>query len=123
MYRFRNRPRSHMAVKFKVAIRVIKSKVVVNTIGLADAFADCTRLCILYLLQEGSAVQVQLKAENLSKGVASVECNIPAKKATITPKPGAKLSPRELWEALDRSGEAASKLDGPSGLFTSKPEK
>jgi len=57
------------------------------------------------------------------EGVASVECNIPAKKATINPKPGAKLSPRELWEALDRAGEAASKLDGPTGLFTSKPEK
>jgi copper chaperone CopZ len=77
---------------------------------------------IPHLEDEGCVANIRKEVMKLD-GVASVECNIPAKKATITPKPGAKLSPRELWEALDRSGEAASKLDGPSGLFTSKPEK
>lgn len=77
---------------------------------------------IPHMEDEGCVASIRKEVMKL-EGVASVECNIPAKKATITPKPGAKLSPRELWEALDRSGESASKLDGPGGLFTSKPDK
>jgi copper chaperone CopZ len=71
---------------------------------------------------EGCVANIRKEVMKL-EGVASVECNIQAKKATITPKSGAKLSPRELWEALERSGEPATKLDGPPGLFTAKPEK
>lgn len=71
---------------------------------------------------EGCVANIKKHVEKLP-WVAKVECDIPNKKATVTPKAGAKASPRELWEAFEKSGEKATKLDGPDGLFTSKPEK
>ena len=77
---------------------------------------------IPHMEDEGCVASIKKEVEKLA-WVAKVECDIPNKKATVTPKAGAKASARELWEALDRAGESASKLDGPDGLFTSKPEK
>ena len=77
---------------------------------------------IPHMEDEGCVASIRKEVEKLP-WVAKVECDIPNKKATVTPKSGAKASARELWEALDRAGESASKLDGPDGLFTSKPEK
>lgn len=71
---------------------------------------------------EGCVANIKKHVEKLP-WVAKVECDIPNKKATVTPKAGAKASARELWEAFEKSGEKASKLDGPDGLFTAKPEK
>jgi len=65
-----------------------------------------------------------LKTELMKvEGVASVKGDIPKKTVTVTPKSGVVLSPKALWEAADKSGEKPTKLDGPSGLFTSKPKK
>jgi copper chaperone CopZ len=60
---------------------------------------------------------------NAVPGVAKVEADIEAHTLTITPKPGETLSPKALWETCVTSGYDPSKLEGPSGMFTSKPEQ
>ncbi|MBY0525364.1 MAG: heavy-metal-associated domain-containing protein [Gemmataceae bacterium] len=55
-------------------------------------------------------------------GVAVVETNVPSRTAVVRPKPQTVVSPRALWEALEKVGKEPSKLEGPSGTFTSKPQ-
>jgi Cu+-exporting ATPase len=43
--------------------------------------------------------------------------------AKVTPKPKAVLSPKALWEAVEKAKKTPAKLEGPSGTFTAKPKK
>ncbi|MCE9531173.1 MAG: heavy-metal-associated domain-containing protein [Planctomycetes bacterium] len=54
-------------------------------------------------------------------GVANVKVDIKAKLLIVMPKQGATISPRSLWEAVDKAGYEPSKLEGPEGTFTAKP--
>lgn len=54
-------------------------------------------------------------------GVAKVEADIEAKTLKVTPKAQTTVSPKALWEALEKAGKAPNKLEGPGGTFTSKP--
>lgn len=55
-------------------------------------------------------------------GVGEVKVDIKAKVLIVTPKPGAAMSPRSLWEAVDKAGYEPTKLEGPDGSFTTKPK-
>ncbi|MEO2090587.1 MAG: heavy metal-associated domain-containing protein [Gemmataceae bacterium] len=55
-------------------------------------------------------------------GVGEVKVDIKAKVLIVTPKQGAAMSPRSLWEAVDKAGYEPTKLEGPAGSFTSKPK-
>ena len=55
-------------------------------------------------------------------GVGNVEYSVEARTLTVTPKAGAALSPKALWEAVLAGGMDPSKLDGPTGVFTSRPK-
>jgi copper chaperone CopZ len=54
-------------------------------------------------------------------GVGKVEYSVETRIIKVTPKPGAVLSPRALWEAIEKGGKDPSKLEGPGGTFTKKP--
>jgi len=54
-------------------------------------------------------------------GVAKAEPDVPAKTVKVTPKADVVLSPKALWEAVENAKKTPSKLEGPSGTFTSKP--
>lgn len=54
-------------------------------------------------------------------GVATAKTDVKTKTAIVTPKPNVVLSPRALWEAVEKAGNQPSKLEGPSGTFTDKP--
>ncbi len=56
-------------------------------------------------------------------GVDKVAANIEAKTLTITPKARTVLSPRALWEAVEKGGKEPVKVKGPSGAFTAKPKQ
>jgi Cu+-exporting ATPase len=62
-------------------------------------------------------------ATALSKvtGVAKVESDVEAKTLKVIPKEKTMLSPKTLWEAVEKAEKTPSKLEGPSGSFTSKP--
>ena len=54
--------------------------------------------------------------------VAKVQCDVKTKRVYVLPAQGRVLSPRVLWEAMDEIGKTPTKLAGPSGTFTSKPQ-
>lgn len=55
-------------------------------------------------------------------GVAKVQANIEATTMIVSPKAQQALSSRALWEAVEKAGYKPSKLEGPSGTFTKKPQ-
>lgn len=55
-------------------------------------------------------------------GVEKAEADVKAKTITVTPKVGALLSPKAVWEAVELAEQVPTKLSGPSGTFTSKPK-
>ena len=56
------------------------------------------------------------------KEVATVKIDVKAGIATVTSKVDKSLSPRALWEAVEKAGYTPTQLDGPSGSFTEKPK-
>lgn len=55
-------------------------------------------------------------------GVGQVFVKVETTTMTIRPKDGQQPSPRTLWEAIERAGYEPSRLEGPYGIFTSKPK-
>ena len=55
-------------------------------------------------------------------GVATVQYDLKAKTLWVTPRPGQQPSPRGLWEAVEQAGDQPTRLHGPAGAFTTKPQ-
>jgi Cu+-exporting ATPase len=55
-------------------------------------------------------------------GVATVDGDVEKKTVTVQSKPRTSVSPKALWEAVEKAGKKPAKLTGPSGSFTSKPK-
>jgi len=81
-----------------------------------------TIITLKVLSCEGCAKRVREKLTSVS-GVGNVKTNLKTKSATIIPDRNATLSPKLLWEAVEKAGKTPVKLIGPSGTFTSKPKK
>ena len=56
------------------------------------------------------------------QGVGQVFVNVEATTMTVRAKDGQAPSPRGLWEAVERAGYQPTRLEGPAGIFTSKPK-
>lgn len=56
-------------------------------------------------------------------GVVQVKTNLKAHSAYVTPQRGRQPSPKALWEAVEIAGFVPVRLEGPHGLFTSKPQQ
>lgn len=69
----------------------------------------------------GCAKKIAAKLQEVP-GVGDVKADVPAKAITVAPKAQMVLSPRSLWEAVEKGGEKPIRLEGPSGTFTSKPK-
>jgi len=69
---------------------------------------------------KGCAKKLVGKLEKVA-GVQKVEANVEAKTLTVTPKAQVVVSPKALWEAVEKSDDTPKQLTGPSGTFTSKP--
>ncbi|MCX8139392.1 MAG: heavy-metal-associated domain-containing protein [Gemmataceae bacterium] len=57
------------------------------------------------------------------QGVAKAEPDMETKTIKVTLKADAVLSPKALWEAVEKAKQQPMKLEGPSGTFTSKPKQ
>lgn len=55
-------------------------------------------------------------------GVEQVKADVPKSFFVVTPAGDESPSPKALWEAVEKAGYAAVKLEGPSGTFTKKPK-
>lgn len=53
--------------------------------------------------------------------VADAKVDIKTGQAVIIPMKGARVSPRALWEAVESSGYSPTRLAGPDGVFSTKP--
>lgn len=71
---------------------------------------------------EGCAKSVVAKLVEV-RGVAKATSNMESKTIKLVPKSGVVLSPKSLWEAVEKAKKTPTKLEGPSGSFTSKPTK
>ena len=68
----------------------------------------------------GCAKKVAAKLTAVA-GVAKAEADVEAKTIKVTPKGGEVVSPKALWEAVEKAEQTPTKLEGPSGVFTKKP--
>ncbi len=55
-------------------------------------------------------------------GVAKVQPDVAALRLIVTPRPEQAPSPKGLWEAVEKAGYRPSRLEGPSGIYTAKPQ-
>lgn len=55
-------------------------------------------------------------------GVANVQANVQAVSLVVAPKAQQGPSPRAMWEAVEKAGYKPSRLEGPGGTFTTKPQ-
>ena len=80
-----------------------------------------TKITISDLDCAGCAKKVTTKLLEVP-GVAKVETDLETGIAQVTFKPRAVVSPRTLWEAVEKSKKTPVKLEGPGGTFTAKPK-
>lgn len=55
------------------------------------------------------------------EGVANASPDVKSKAFIVVPVPGRVLSPRALWETVEKGGEQPIRLAGPNGTFDKKP--
>ena len=55
-------------------------------------------------------------------GVVKVQTDVERNFAVVTPQARKQLSPRALWEAVEIAKFSPVKLQGPTGVYTAKPE-
>lgn len=53
-------------------------------------------------------------------GVAKAEPDVEKRTVRVMPRANAVLSPRALWEAVEKASKKPMRLEGPTGTFTSK---
>jgi copper chaperone CopZ len=54
-------------------------------------------------------------------GVAKIQYDVQKKTFWVHPQPGQVVSPRGLWEAIEKGEDRPIVLQGPSGTFNQKP--
>ncbi|MBI3407134.1 MAG: heavy-metal-associated domain-containing protein [Planctomycetes bacterium] len=55
-------------------------------------------------------------------GVEKIQVDVEKKLLWVHPQAGKQLSPRGLWEAVEKSNDRPIQLQGPRGTFTKKPQ-
>ena len=93
-----------------------------NQSRAATASSKTTTSTLEVLTCESCAKRVAAKLTEV-RGVGGVKTDVKTKRAFVLPKGDATLSPLQLWEAIEKAGKKPVKLEGPAGVFTSKPKK
>jgi copper chaperone CopZ len=109
-----------MITKFRASLLAVVA-LLATAITAQAAAPAVTRITVEELHCAGCARQVATKLQKIP-GVAKVEMNLKAKMMFVTPRPQVVLSPRALWEAVEKAEEKPVKLEGPTGTFTAKPQ-
>ena len=55
-------------------------------------------------------------------GVETAKADAAKGEVAVTPKKDAKVSPKALWEAVEKAGYKPKKIETPTGSFTEKPK-
>ena len=96
--------------------------------GLAEGGEVLARIAIQKQLvvddlECASCAKTVIKAISAVVGVENATADIKTKTLTVTPKADKTLSPKDLWEAVEKAGFKPVKFEGPEGAFDKKPAK
>lgn len=69
----------------------------------------------------GCAKKISAQLQQLP-GVATIHYNVKATTLTVVPQPQRVPSPKGLWETVEKAGYKPTKLEGPNGTFTARPQ-
>ena len=86
-----------------------------------SGLAPPTTITILNMHCEACAAQIEASLLTVP-GVAAVKSDLSCKAIIVRPNEGARPSPRQLWEAVEKTEHRPMVLQGPSGTFTAKPK-
>lgn len=70
---------------------------------------------------DGCAKRIGSKLQ-ATPGVKAIQYDVEKKLLWVHPNPGVTLSPKALWEAVERGNDRPLILQGPSGTFKTKPQ-
>ena len=70
---------------------------------------------------DGCANRIGAKLQE-TPGVKGIQFDVEKKLLWVHPQPGTTLSPKTLWEAVEKANDRPTKLQGPSGVFVTKPQ-
>ena len=70
---------------------------------------------------DGCAKRIASKLYEVA-GVEKIQVDVGKKVFWVHPKAGVQPSPRALWEAIEKGADRPTRLQGPNGAFTSKPQ-
>ena len=110
-----------MKLRTEYAIVLAIGLALVATTQIRAADAKPTVITVSNIHCAGCAKKVTDQLATVA-GVAKTEADVTAKTVKITPKANATLSPKALWEAVEKADKTPTKLEGPSGTFTAKPK-
>lgn len=102
------------------AALVLTTLVAVQPASAAETQATSITIDGMHCAACAKKVATRLRAV---AGVADAQASAESGTAAVTPKDKVTLSPRSLWEAVEKAGYTPTKLAGPTGTFTKKPEK
>lgn len=69
----------------------------------------------------GCAKKVESKLKAIT-GVEAVKIDVKTGTVTVSPQAKKELSPRVLWETVEKAGYQPTKIAGPTGTFKEKPK-
>ena len=67
--------------------------------------------------------QKMTKSLQQNPDIASVRTDVKSRVVAIVPRSGKELSPKMLWETVEKAREQPVRLAGPCGTFNSKPRR
>ena len=79
-----------------------------------------TTIAVEKMCCAGCAKKIAAKLYEV-RGVKAVQCDVKGKRVAVIPQQNVVLSPRALWEAVEKGEDRPLQLAGPTGTFTSKP--
>jgi copper chaperone CopZ len=110
----------------------INRRSVLGTLGLGLALAASRTLCgyesqsaLTTVTIDGDMCNGCIKKLKTAlagvAGIGSIEGDSKTRTLTITPSANSEVSPRAVWEAIEKTGKKIVKIVGPRGTFTAKP--
>lgn len=103
-----------------IAAAILTAPTIVRAAAVADSRTTSITIDGMHCASCAKKVTARLRAV---AGVADAQVNVESQSAKVTPQQKANVSPRSLWESVEKSGYTPTKLVGPSGSFTKKPPR
>lgn len=102
-----------------VALAAVLALALVNNLWAQDP--SLTKITFSDMHCAGCAKTITKTLQG-TPGVAQASADFQTRIAWVKPVPQVVLSPKMLWEKMEKINQKPAKLEGPSGTFTEKPK-